>query len=306
MTRVFALLFAALLALLALAGGFFVPLRVVAASPASIAGTFAFDGLARSYRLFRPAALGRARPVPLVVVLHGGFGTGLQAERSYGWDDAATRNEFVVLYPDGIQRAWNAGNCCGAPQRRNVDDVGFLSALVEQIARDQNVDRERIFITGMSNGAMMAYRMACESPLAIAAIGPVAGTLAVPCERARPTSLLAIHGLADDRVPFAGGIPQKSFSPGPRLAVPAAIARWNAIDACTRSVSRSQGSVTYTQASCARGRTVELVTIAGAGHQWPGGAPPPAWAKALLQLDEPSTALDATALLWSFFATHPS
>ncbi len=298
------LLFVLLLALLALVSGFLVPLRIVAASVAP-AATFEFGGLARTYRVFRPSSLGRNTPAPLVVMLHGGFGTGLGAERSYHWDDAAARFGFVVLYPDGIQRAWNAGECCGAPQRNGVDDVGFLSALIEQVARDENVDRSRIYVTGMSNGAMMAYRMACEAPLDIAAIGPVAGTLAVSCERANPTSVLAIHGLADQNVPFEGGIARKGFGGKTvRRSVPASIARWREIDGCASPVSRSEGSVTQTRAACVQNRTVEIITIAGAGHQWPGGNPPSALAEALLHLDQPSNALDATATLWSFFASR--
>ncbi len=293
-----------LLALLALLGGFLFPLRIVAASVAPVA-TFEFAGLTRTYRVFRPDSLGRGAPVPLVIMLHGGFGTGLGAERSYHWDAAATRFGFVVLYPDGIQRAWNAGECCGAPQRNGIDDVGFLSALIERVARDQNVDGRRIYITGMSNGAMMAYRMACEAPLDIAAIGPVAGTFAVPCERAKPTSVLAIHGLADQNVPFEGGVARKGFGGQTvRRPVPASVARWREIDGCAPPVSRSDGLVTFVRSACAQNRTVELITIAGAGHQWPGGNPPPAVAEALLHLDEPSNALDATATLWSFFAAH--
>ena len=296
-------LFALLIALLALAGVFLFPLRIVAANPQ--VATFDFGGIARTYRVFRPASLKRGAPVPLVVMLHGGFGTGAQAERSYHWDDAATRFGFIVLYPDGIRRTWNAGNCCGEAERSDVDDVGFLSALIERVALDQNVDRSRIYVTGISNGAMMAYRLACEAPLNIAAIGPVAGTFAAPCEHPKPTSVLAIHGLADRAVPFEGGLPAQSYAtPLARPAVPAVIARWRTIDGCTEPVSRSAGNVTEVRASCARGRAVELVTVAGAGHQWPGGNPPSALGRALLHLDEPSDALDATATLWSFFASQ--
>ena len=111
----------------------------------------------------------------------------------------------------------------------------------------------------------MAYRLACELPGKVAAIGPVAATMTVPCEnpQPRPTGVLHIHGLDDRNV------------------------------------------TTVTSASCAAGTLVELVTVAGAGHQWPGSAPPTAAAKRLLDLDDPSTALDATAVLWDFFSRQP-
>src|SRR5580658_10317195 len=89
-----------------------------------------FGGLERTYRIYRPAGLTRSKPVPLVIVLHGGFGTGEQAEKAYGWDQAADRHHFVVVYPDGIGRSWHAGaDCCGESKSRNVDDVGFITAL---------------------------------------------------------------------------------------------------------------------------------------------------------------------------------
>ncbi len=294
----------ALLAIVGLIGGSFVAPRAVAQDVAR-AATVEFGGLSRTYRVFRPESLASGARVPLVVMLHGGFGTGLGAERAYHWDEAATRFGFVVLYPDGFERAWNAGTCCGAPQRRNIDDVGFLSALIDRVVRDENLDPSRIYVTGISNGAMMAYRMACDAPLAIAAIGPVAGTLAVPCKQSKPTSVLAIHGLADQNVPFGGGV-GKGFTHDNRSSVPASIARWREIDGCSAPVDRASGSVTESLAQCIHGRAVELITIAGAGHQWPGAVPPPALARVWLQLDQPSTAMNATTTLWQFFNAHHS
>ena len=280
-------------------------------APAAVAqnvargATVEFGGLSRTYRVFTPGSLASGARVPLVVVLHGGFGTGVEAERAYHWDDLATRFGFVVLYPDGFERAWNAGTCCGAPQRRNIDDVGFLSALIGRVVRERNLDPNRIYVTGMSNGAMMAYRMACDAPLAIAAIGPVSGTLTVPCKQPKPTSVLAVHGLSDENVPFGGGV-GKGFTHDERPSVPASIARWREIDGCSAPVDRTLGRVTESLAQCIQGRAVELITIAGAGHQWPGAVPPPALARALLQLDQPSTAMNATTRLWQFFSAHHS
>ena len=293
--------------LLAIVSGALSPLRLNAApAPAASArlGTLTFGGVERTYRLYRPADLTRADPVPLVVVLHGGFGTGVQAEQTYHWDEAANAHRFVALYPDGIRRAWNAGACCGFPMNHKIDDAGFLTALVEQVARDENVDARRVYFTGISNGAMMSYRMACEAKLAIAAIGPVAGTLVSPCERAKPTSVLALHGLADRNVPFGGGVGQ-GFDRNARISVPATLARWREIDRCEAATVREAAPVRYETARCAEGRVVELIAIAGAGHQWPGSEPPPPAGVALLGLDQPSHALDATAVLWDFFAAHP-
>jgi len=203
-----ALLVFVICALLALASGALDPLHLNAASAPSASsrtGTLTFGGIARSYRLYRPADLPRRSPVPLVVVLHGGYGNGAGAEAGLHWDRAADAHGFVVLYPNGIFRAWNAGTCCGFPMRRQIDDLGFLTALIEQTTRDENVDSKRVYATGISNGAMMTYRLACESRLTLAAIGPVAGTFSVPCRHPKPTAVLAMHGLTDTRVPFDGG-----------------------------------------------------------------------------------------------------
>lgn len=159
-------------------------------------------GAGRTFHLYRPQGLTDA--VPLVVMLHGGFGNGAQAERSYRWDSEADRGHFLVAYPDGLNRAWNAGTCCGEPGRLNTDDVGFITSMVGAIQQQIPVDRARIYVTGMSNGAMMALRLGCQTDM-FAAIAPVAGTLLTDCSAARPASVLQIHGTADDRVPYHGG-----------------------------------------------------------------------------------------------------
>lgn len=289
-------------ALLAIAG-FARPMHVLAAG--TLRATMTFDGLQRSYLLYRPAALKRDAPVPLVAVLHGGFGTGAGAEAWYHWDAAADAHGFVVIYPDGLQRAWNAGLCCGSPMRQKIDDVGFLTALVTKIIHEENIDPHRIYATGISNGAFMSYRLACESTLALAAIGPVAGTLPVPCDHPKPTSVLAIHGLADRNVPFNGGV-GVGFDKSNRPSVPATIARWREIDRCGTPSIKDAAGVHDETSQCADGRVVELITVDGAGHQWPGSATPPPAAVALLHLDQPSDAFNATEVLWEFFSSHHS
>jgi polyhydroxybutyrate depolymerase len=269
--------------------------------PVSASGTLQSGGLARTYHLYRPPELAAATSTPLVVVLHGGFGHGTGAERLYHWDAAARKHQFVVVYPDGIGASWNAGTCCGAATRRNLDDVGFLSALVQRLEQEDGIDPRRVYVTGMSNGAMMTYRMACEAPFPIAAIGPVAGTLGVPCDHARPTSVLHIHGSADRNVPFAGGV-GIGFDRTERLAVPDALARWRELDRCAKPVTTTAGVVATQRSDCADGRVVELITVAGAGHQWPGGERGTVQSILGMPLDAPSTALDATETLWSFFA----
>jgi polyhydroxybutyrate depolymerase len=256
-------------------------------------------GLDRTYHVYVPER--RAPSPPLVVVLHGGFGTGAGAEKQYGWDPMADRHGFIVLYPDGVQRAWNAGDCCGQPRVRGIDDVAFIEAAIRATARAYATDPARLYVTGMSNGAMMTYRLACESVLPIAAIAPVAGTLTVPCDHPQRVSVLHLHGLADRNVPIDGGY-GSGFARVSYRPVASAIAVFRKADDCAAPVTTTAGPVTTAKSACAGGKVVQFTTVAEAGHQWPGSVRPPARATTLLQLDAPSTALDATELIWSFFA----
>jgi polyhydroxybutyrate depolymerase len=280
------------------------PVSSPGAVPAgSSAASIVSGGRTRTYRLYVPANLAASGPAPLVVFLHGGFGDGEQAEGAYGWDAAADASGFVVVYPDGVSKAWNGGTCCGAPQAQDIDDVGFIEDLVGHIEALLPIDASRIYATGISNGGIMAYRLACETTL-FAAIGPDSATQLVDCAGAQPTSVIAIHGLDDTRVPFGGGMGSGvGHVDGP--PVPTVIASWRTIDGCGDATTSTAGAVTTSIAACPDGRAVELITIAGAGHQWPGGKPMNAVVADLLDLDQPSDALEATAAIWSFFAAHP-
>jgi polyhydroxybutyrate depolymerase len=293
----------AVAAALALALGIGSAARAQAVANASTVRELTSGGLTRTYRAFHPASAG-AHPA-LVVMLHGGFGTGTQAEGAYGWDAAASRSGFVVAYPDGIGRAWNAGRCCGRPFAEHVDDVAFITAVIRDAETRDGIDPARVYVTGMSNGAIMAYRMACESPVRIAAIGPVAGDLEVPCDRPlAPVSVMAIHGTADGNVPFDGGYGTKGVTHTDHLGVAGSLARWRAIDRCAPADVTVRSAVRTERTACAGETEVVVIAVEGAGHQWPGAKPPPPAAARLLGLDQPSTALDATATLWGFFERH--
>ena len=251
--------------------------------------------------MYRPASL--TAKVPLVVMLHGGFGSASQAEKSYGWDAEADREHFVVAYPDGLGRAWNTGGgCCGTPGRTNADDTGFITAMVAAIERQVPVDAARVYATGISNGGIMAYTLACHTAI-FAAIGPDSATELGSCPAPHPLSVIHIHGTADKRIPYQGGEGSGvAHIDGP--SVLSLNARWRDTDHCAGPVVRTAGAVTTSTASCPAGRAVELITIAGAGHQWPGAASRPLLQR-LLGTDPPSTALNATQVIWQFFAAHP-
>lgn len=269
-------------------------------------GSMTIDGLNRTYRVYRPAGL--AKSAPLVMVLHGAFGTGKQAEGSYGWDAEADTGKFLVVYPDGTNRTWDADpDCCGKAAANHVDDVAFLSKLATSFG--SLVDANKIFATGISNGSLMSYRLACDTKI-FAAIGPDSGTMINPCPDPAPISIIHIHGTADKTIPYTGG-PGKRDNQGAGARIPIKIdgppipdliATWRKTDDCGTPKSTTAGAVTTSTATCPDGKVVELITINGAGHQWPGAKSEPV-AQKLLGLDAPSTALQATPTIWKFFAT---
>lgn len=271
--------------------------QTASATAASQVITVASGGRQRHVIVHRPGAAAPAAGYPLVVMLHGGLGSASQAESSYGWDALADSAGFVVAYPDGVDRTWNAGSCCGAAQRADVDDVAFLTEAVTQVSGLLPIDDSRRYLTGMSNGAMMTYRMACQSSL-FAAVAPVAGTQLVDCGTGTPTSVLHIHGADDTQVRLDG---ERGAAPGRVDGPPVAevIKGWRLRDHCAAPKVTTSAGVTTTTASCAEGRTVTWIVVAGAGHQWPGSK-----RSTYPGADKPSTALDATAVIWRFFDAH--
>jgi len=242
--------------------------------------TIDIGGTERTFHLYRPARL--SSPASLVVMLHGGFGSGSQAERAYGWDKQADAAGFVVAYPDGLNRAWNTtGGCCGPPAENNTDDIGFITRMVATIGQQVPIDANRVYATGMSNGGVMSYTLACHTTV-FAAIGPVAGTQLGDCAHPQPLSVIHVHGTADENIPYNGGRGSGvAHIDGP--SAPALDATWRAIDGCAPPTLSTQGALTTSIATCGP-RAVELITVAGGGHSWPP---------------------EATATIWRFFADHP-
>jgi polyhydroxybutyrate depolymerase len=269
--------------------------------------TITVDQTERSFVLHVPRSV--KQPAALVIVLHGGGGSANSAIAQTGFDAEADRRGFIVAYPEGTARAngrlhtWNAGACCGAAVERGMDDVGFIRAMVATIAAATPIDPKRIYVTGLSNGGMMAYRLACEASDLVAAIAPVSAVIVVaPCEPRFPVSVLHIHGTADRNVPIEGGVGEKSITRYPYPPVGRSIAFWAAYDDCGNDpIVRSPApSVTLrSYPLCTLGIAVDYYVIEGGAHAWPGG-------KRLAKfLDEPSKAMDATPLIWQFFAAHP-
>lgn len=277
-------------------------------SPGNAIRTLTHDGRERSYLVHVPPGYDPTRPTPVVLVFHGGGGNAENARRMTGFDAVADAEGFIVVYPNGTGRqpdrllTWNGGHCCGYAMEQKVDDMGFVQALLANLETVANVDKRRIYATGMSNGAIMSYRLACELSDVIAAIGPVAATQNIDeCAPSRPVPVLHIHGDADRHAPYEGGVGEESLVGVHFESVETTIEFWVRHNGCgpTPKVTQS-GDLRHTVYSgCRQDAAVELYTIIGGGHAWPGGQP--GWKGG----DVSTTGLNASQVIWEFFAAHP-
>lgn len=267
------------------------------------------DGLQRMYRVHVPAKVDAATPAALLVALHGGGGNmDYQADEAhYGLVGKADREGFVVVFPNGYSKlpsgkfaTWNAGTCCGAARDEDVDDVGFIRQVVANVSRQMNIDRARIFATGMSNGGLMSYRLACEMSDVFKAIAPVAGTDNTrSCSPKNPVSVLHIHAKNDDHVLFNGGAGPKARDQSQVTAfasVPDTISRWVQRNGCTaapRRVLEKPGAYCDLYSPCNGQSEVELCVTETGGHSWPGAEK--------TRSGPASQAISANDVMWEFF-----
>ncbi|BBY65756.1 extracellular catalytic domain type 1 short-chain-length polyhydroxyalkanoate depolymerase [Mycolicibacterium helvum] len=282
MRRVIALVVALLLL-------FTLPATQAPASP-DPPGALMFGGLKRTYLLHVPAGL--EHPKALVLNLHGGSQTGRKQAALSNYNAVADRHGWIVAYPDGIDFSWADGRGASTPDRRGVDDVGFLATLIGRLTRDYGIAPGRVFVTGMSAGGFMTNRLACDRPDLVAAIAPVASTLGadVYCNPSKPVSVLAIHGTADSVVPYNGGRMVGRGGASRVVAAHTMADRWLAFDRCPPAVlAPIAGGERLSTTGCADGTEVAFVTIDRWGHTWPTGA---------------TARFDASEASAQFFAAH--
>jgi polyhydroxybutyrate depolymerase len=258
-------------------------------------------GLTRTYLLH---AGGAARPArPLVLVLHGWHGSaaGIERRTKGMFDTLADRDGAVVVYPQALgDPRWNDG-WDAAADAAGPDDLGFFSALVDALVGELGVDRNHVFAAGLSNGAGMVYRLACQRSDLVAAVAPISGDMAAAvagnCRPGLPVSIIAMHGTDDSIVPF--GSSQHND-----------IQTWVRRDGCPSHPASSQlpdldpGDGTKTRVDsygpCAGGSAVAFYTIDGGGHQWPGGES--VWG--FNRHGSTARDFDAAVVVWDFFRAH--
>jgi polyhydroxybutyrate depolymerase len=259
----------------------------------------------------RLSSSGLPRPWPLVIVLHGSGGDASAVERQSGMDSLADAQRFLVAYPNGTGGVfdlypsdWNAGTCCGAANRDNIDDLGFIAALIKTVAVHVPLDSRRVYVAGFSAGGYMAYEVGCQLATTVAAIGVVEGSLADDsCNPAAPVPLFAVHGTDDPEVPFGQDAPSPP-GPVPVLAdgLPPSVQFWAALNGCTATTAKgsaksASANVVQTSWTLCVTADVDFYAIQGGTHGWPGGPDDPG---ALPPMNE----MKASVLMWQFFIAH--
>ena len=280
--------------------------------------TITVGNLQRRYRVHVPKKYAADHPAPVIVVFHGGGGNPESMVRLTGMNAKSEEAGFIVVYPYGSGAlkdhllTFNGGGCCGYAMQNKIDDVGFTSALLDDLAKVANVDTNRVFATGLSNGGIMAYYLASELSDRIAAIAPIGGPLMMEaCRPRRAVSVMHFHGTADEFAPFKGG-----FGKGPLgragitefRSVDHSIQNWvkaNGCDAKPEIVAlpdKANDGMRVTRKTWSGGKVgseVVLIEIEGGGHTWPGMEPPVA------MLGKSTKDISANDLMWDFFQKHP-
>lgn len=286
------------------------------ADRAAAPGLQEFQEQGRKVLVHLPAGYDPAHPAPLVLAFHGGGGNAdfMADDTRYGLQRQADQGGFIVAFPNGASRlpggrlaTWNAGACCGYARDQDSDDVGFARAVVSAIKARYAVDASRVFATGMSNGGMLAHRLACEAADVFRAVASVAGTDAtIRCSPSHPIAVLHIHARDDDHVLFDGGAGPGAFrdqrSVMEFVSVPQTVARWVQREQCSGSPQRVlqvPGAYCDAYKNCAGGAQVQLCVTGTGGHSWPGAD------RIRPGKEAASTVLDASAAIWRFFDSQP-
>lgn len=272
-------------------------------------------GFQRTYKVHLPAGYRADNPLPMVIIIHGAFDTGKNMERVSGFSKLADKEKFIAVYPEGMGifgfiQHWNAGHCCGKAAADQIDDVGFLEAVIENACSRLAVDRRRIYMTGFSNGGMLVHRFASEKGHLLAAAAPMAASAGgspnartpewSPQEANKTIPMLSMHGTSDLSVPFEGTKSIAGKDTRRYWAAEQSMAFWVRQNDCeknplTESLYQGQVKIT-TWKSRSNKADVVLYAIDGWGHQWPGR-----FFTSRLAPENPLHNFDAAEIIWDFF-----
>ena len=244
--------------------------------------SFTHGGIFRSFEVYTPESYDGSQAYPLLLVLHGRYGTGKASKEQYGMNAVAEEHGFIVVYPDGYEKSWNDGRGEGPAFESNIDDVGFIEKILDHMEFNYTINDKKVYTTGMSNGGFMSMRLGCELAHRFTAVGSVAATMAIDpgswCSPSREMPVILIGGVADPIVPYNGGeISSGSFCVG----FEDAFEFWKDNANCVGSESSelwtdefpNDGTQIRMRAftNCDNNVEVQLYEVLGGGHTWPGG-----------------------------------
>lgn len=276
--------------------------------------TLEHDGVLRNYLLYLPDVYTGDTAVPLLIVLHGGGGDaeGMVQLTKGRFDELSEVHNFIVVYPNGVDRHWNDGRTADIENVSTADDVGFISTLIDKLSADYNIDSSKIFVTGMSNGGMMSYRLACELSDRIAGIAPVTANLSNDlsdfCTPEYTTDMLIILGMDDPLMPYDGGLVGiLGIERGHVLSADETLDFWKAHFNCAdesstfeypnRALFDGTHITQINYSMCDENSRVSLMTIHGGGHTWAGG-----WQYlSRILVGKTSRDIDASDVIWEYF-----
>lgn len=265
-------------------------------------GEIESSGVKREYLVHVPRSYDGTKAVPLVISMHGAGGWPAQQRDVSGWNALAEREGFIVVYPSAVQgagpRIWFV-----QPGPSLLRDVRFISDLIDKLEREYKIDPHRIYANGLSNGGGMSFVLSCAMPDRIAAVGMVAAAQTLPsrwCTTTTPVPMIAFHGTADPVIPYNGGVTWISARSFPNY--PKFIADWARRNGCGPNAVETDVAADVsrrTYRGCANDAAVELYTIRGGGHTWPGGMKLPEWFAG-----RTTYSISATEKMWEFFAVN--
>jgi polyhydroxybutyrate depolymerase len=269
----------------------------------NLSGHINIQARKRTYHLHIPKGYDGSRPLPLVVVLHGAIGNSSTVRWDSRMSAQSDLDRFFVVYPNGIDTTWNAGECCGPASDMKIDDIAFLRQLIEKLEHQYPIDRDRICVAGVSNGGMLAYRVGRELSDIVACIAPVSACMyPTAADGEQPVSVIAFNGTDDGTISYYGGIKTKFGYKVIATPVKDTIQFWTDRDHCsTTETADVTEDVTKELHSGGDTRTeVCLYTVHGGKHSWPGGR-----SCMFFSIDKFSQEISATDLMCKFFLAHP-
>ena len=301
-------------------------LRCVAAAAALccassvLADTITINGVTRTFAAVLPAV----KPAPLVIVLHGNTQTGEDMATRTSWPNVARRENFAVVFPDGLSRAWADSRSAemrgGRTPPEGTDDVAFISRLVEKYVADGSADPKRVFITGVSGGGAMTMTLVCARADLFAGAASVIMNLsddaAGACHPSRPVPMLVMNGTADPLIPYEGGQGTSRFAADGYWSTAKTVGFWRKIDGCEEQDAAStdledrdttdESTVTRIESRCPQGRDVVLYRINDGGHRMPGSFNDTRFPRMVNYMLGPQNHdIDGAEAIWAFFRRFP-